>query len=105
MMRMIIHEQLLLQNIFVTPFHHHYTENLTLCYCIRDLFWAQNKFGVSILKKHFEHIPAQLSEADPFLPEKRSKTMEHTDRLRSNFFENENFEKTQNLMKIEENKS
>lgn len=51
------------------------------------------------MKENIPHVTIGQSEFDPFLPFERSKTAEHTDRLRSNYLENTNFENNQNLMK------
>ena len=48
------------------------------------------------------HITVGQTESDPFLPTERSKTKEHTDRLRSDFSENNKNENLQKLTKNEE---
>lgn len=50
------------------------------------------------------HITIGQTEADFFLSAERSKTMEHTDRLRSDFNKNEEIEIFQKSMKNRENK-
>lgn len=55
------------------------------------------------MKNELPHITVGQSEVDPFLTGERSKTKEHTDRLRSDLFQNNNFENFQKLMKNEEN--
>lgn len=49
------------------------------------------------------HITVGQTESDFFLSGERSKTIEHKDRLRSVFNENEVFENAQKLMKNEDN--
>ena len=101
-MRIIIHEQLLLQNILLTPFHHHYTEKSVLCYCISEKTIEQNIKG-DRMNNETPHITIGQIEPDPFISGQRSKTMEHTDRLRSDFSKINSFKNSQKTMKIEEN--
>lgn len=98
---MIIHEQLLLQNILLTPFHHHYTEKSALCYCISDNINEQTIKG-DRMNNGKPHITVGQPEADLFLSGERSKTIEHNDRLRSDSGENFKNKKSQKLMKNEE---
>lgn len=57
------------------------------------------------MKQNLPHITVGQIASDPFLPSERSKSFEHTDRLRSDFFSESDFENNQKLMKNEENQS
>ena len=54
------------------------------------------------MNSNLPHITIGQTESDPFLPSERSKTKEHTDRLRSEFSENIENENLQKLTKNEE---
>lgn len=90
------------RTFLLTPFHHHYTEKSALCYCITEKRKEQTIKGDK-MKNQLPHITVGQIVSDPFIAHERSKTKEHTDRLRSDFFENNNFENSQKLMKNEEN--
>ena len=62
----------------------------------------QNISG-DIMKNEMPHITVGQSESDLFLLGERSKTMEHENRLRSDFCDLDNIEKTYKSMKTEEN--
>ena len=55
------------------------------------------------MKNEMPHISIGQNLTDPFVFSSRSKTKEHTDRLRSDFFESTNYENNQKSMKNEEN--
>lgn len=61
----------------------------------------KNKSGDK-MNSNLPHITIGQAESDPFLPTERSKTKEHTDRLRSDFSENEKNKKLQKITKIKE---
>ena len=92
-----------MQNILLTPFHHHYTEKSALCYCITEKRNEKTVKG-DIMNNMKPHITIGQTEDDFFLSAERSKTMEHTDRLRSDFNKIEENENSQKLMKNRENK-
>lgn len=54
------------------------------------------------MKSNLPHITIGQKESDPFTIGERSKTKEHTDRLRSDFSENEKNKKLQKITKIKE---
>lgn len=54
------------------------------------------------MKNETPHITVGQIASDPFLPTERSKSFEHTDRLRSDFYAEPDFKNNQKLMKIEE---
>ena len=55
------------------------------------------------MKNEMPHISIGQNLTDPFIFSSRSKTKEHTDRLRSELFESTNYENNQKSMKNEEN--
>ena len=57
------------------------------------------------MKDQLPHISVGQIIPDPFLTSGRSKSIEHKDRLRSDFSENINSENNQKFMKNEENMS
>ena len=91
------------RTFLLTPFHHHYTEKSVLCYCIREKTIEQNIEG-DRMNNETPHITIGQIEPGSFISGQRSKTMEHTDRLRSDFSKIHNSENSQKIMKIEENK-
>lgn len=57
------------------------------------------------MKNQLPHISVGQIIPDPFLTSERSKSIEHKDRLRSDFSGNINSENNQKFMKNEENMS
>mgnify|MGYP003298864824 CR=1 FL=1 len=54
------------------------------------------------MKNNFLHVTSGHKQSDPFVPSERSKTTEHTDRLRSDFCENSQNENLQKSIKNED---
>lgn len=90
------------RTFLLTPFHHHYTEKSVLCYCISEKTIEQNIKG-DRMNNETPHITIGQIEPDPFISGQRSKTVEHKDRLRSEFSKNDDNENFQKLTKNEAN--